>query len=301
MSLQVANGDTQGSAKMLSWVPHPEGVPRADLPDPETVKRQKEQYAADLEEQLRKGVEMLGITHKQQTELLHANANQEKHRYNLVLDQQVKRQELLLSQHYNEQLMRLQQAAQAQRAGLEKQACSLILEYQQRKVHEEFMAQQSGIQKQHQEAQARLAEEMHKLGEIKGGLAVLPTPVVPPIASYAVPQNLVTIAPAPAPPVGGMLQYVPPPASRAASPAPVSFHDPRYSVRAASQEFGGPRSVSFPEREQRFHAMHYASSVALPTAAPQLIYNGAPPSAGAMARMRSREPVNARNDGREIR
>merc|ERR1712008_508526 len=71
---------------------------------------------------------------------------------------------LLLSQEYNEQLMRLQQTAQAKRAELEQQATGLTLEFQQRKVQEEFMVQQLGIQKQHQEAQQRLAEEMQKLG-----------------------------------------------------------------------------------------------------------------------------------------
>lgn len=192
------------------------------IPDPEEIKAQKEQYALDLEEQLRKGVELLGQTHKQQTEALHASANQEKHRYNLVLDQQVKQQELILSQQYNEQLMKLQQAAQAQRAGLEKQACGLILEYQQRKVQEEFMAQQSGIQKQHQEAQMRLAEEMQKLSKERGTvveaspslsigaasvqLSSAPSMLPPAPAMYAVPNGSVVMPPAPQ----GTLRYVPP-------------------------------------------------------------------------------------------
>merc|ERR1719183_2530748 len=60
------------------------------IPDPSAVQKQKESYARSLEEQLRKGVEVLAQTHKQQTEALHAQANQEKQRYNTLLDQQVK-------------------------------------------------------------------------------------------------------------------------------------------------------------------------------------------------------------------
>jgi len=141
-------------------------VPRPELADPETIHSQKEQYAKDLEEQLRRGVEVLGETHKQQTDELRARANREKTRYNLAMDQQVKQKELLLSQEYNEQLMRLQQAAQAKRADLEQQATTLTLEFQQRKLQEEFMVQQMGIQQQHQLAQARINEEMHRLGVI---------------------------------------------------------------------------------------------------------------------------------------
>lgn len=135
-----------------------------ELADPETIQAQKESYAKDLEEQLRRGVEVLGDTHKKQTEALHSAATQERTRYNLAMDQQVKQQELQLSQEYNEQLMRLQQAAQAKRAELETQATSLTLEFQQRKVQEEFMAQRVGIQQQHLEAQKRIEDEMRKLG-----------------------------------------------------------------------------------------------------------------------------------------
>merc|ERR1719282_68656 len=103
--------------------------PQRELPDPEAIAIQKEAYAKDLENQLAKGVETLGETHKRQTDDLHSRANQEKTRYNLAMDQQVKQQELILSQEYNEQLMRLQQAAQVKRAELEQQATSLTLEF----------------------------------------------------------------------------------------------------------------------------------------------------------------------------
>jgi len=138
-----------------------------DLADPDTIHNQKDTYAKDLEEQLKKGIDALSAAHRQQTDALHNAANQEKTRYNLALDQQVKQHELFLSQEYNEQLMRLQQAAQAKRAELETQATTLTLEFQQRKVQEEFLAQQIGIQQQHAEAQRKIDEEFQKLGVAK--------------------------------------------------------------------------------------------------------------------------------------
>merc|ERR1711920_892588 len=114
------------------------------------------------------------------TDDLHSRANQEKTRYNLAMDQQVKQQELMLSQEYNEQLMKLQQAAQAKRAELEQQATALILEFQKRKLQEEYMVNQVGIEKQHQEAQQKLTAEMSKLG--LGNRATVGVPAAP---SYA--------------------------------------------------------------------------------------------------------------------
>jgi len=171
MSRATANGPLPVAATVVPQVQMSVAPPFRDLADPDTINAQKENYARDLEEQLCRGVEVLGDTHRQQTETLHAAANQEKTRYNLAMDQQVKQQELFLSQEYNEQLMRLQQAAQAKRAELEQQATGLTLEFQQRKVQEEFMAQQLGIQQQHMEAQSRLQEEMRKLG-IQPGLSL---------------------------------------------------------------------------------------------------------------------------------
>lgn len=201
----------------------------AGLPDPETIRRQKEAYAKDLEEQLKRGVEMLGQAHKEQTELLHTSANQEKHRYNLAMDQQVKQQELLLSQQYNEQLMRLQQAAQQQRAELEQQACGLTLEYQQRKVQEEFMVQQAEIQKQHHDAQSRLATDMEKLGPptTSGSSFNVAKPGLG--ACYAPPPTHARVAGVPQ--VATVRQYVPPgtqpPLANGASASSFSVPKPR--------------------------------------------------------------------------
>lgn len=113
--------------------------------------------------------------------------------------------------------MRLQQAAQVQRADLERQACGLTLEYQQRKVQEEYISQQQGIQKQHVEAQSRLDVEIRKLTSTVPGAQTLLERVqanvqagsVQPLAQYALPQLGAQPTPAPMA-TSAMLPYVPP-------------------------------------------------------------------------------------------
>lgn len=189
----------------------------AGIPDPAAVQRQKESYARSLEEQLRKGVEVLAATHKQQTDLLHAQANEEKNRFNVAMDQEVKQRELGISQQYNEQLMRLQQAAQTRRAELDQQACGLTLEYQQQKVEQECASQQQRIQMQHLEAQARLNAQIEKLA-VPGSLLAGKSSAVVPMANYALP-SLMPQPPSWAAPVPtGVLPYVPPPGAPTALP-----------------------------------------------------------------------------------
>jgi len=251
-----------GGDPRLGMIPNIPGSARRGLtegiPDPSAVQRQKENYAKSLEEQLRKGVEVLAATHKQQTDMLHAQANEEKHRYNVALDQQVKARELQLSQQYNEQLMRLQQAAQAQRADLEQQACGLTLEYQQRKVQEEYVAQQEGIQKQHIEAQSKLDTEIQTMMKALPGANALLERVQAnvrigsnqPMASY--PNPFAAVQQAPPMPVAptALRPYVPPATMPMAAPPKVggSILGPLGSARAGyvSQPTTGSRpSLSY--------------------------------------------------------
>lgn len=221
MALPPAPQQCQGGSLALPPAARIEMAPLATpaaLADPETIRKQKEQYAVDLEEQLKRGVEVLGETHKHKMEDLHARANQEKTRYNLAMDQQVKQQELVLSQQYNEQLMRLQQAAQAKRAELEQQATSLTLAFQQRKVQEEFMESQRGIQQQHVDAQQKLTDEMQRLG-------LAAAPAAPSVTSYAAPPTPGAGVAAMGMPTVGVMPYVPP-------------------GKTLSMQSQGPRSVS---------------------------------------------------------
>lgn len=189
----------------------------AGMPTPDAIAQQKENYARALEEQLRKGVELLGETHKEKTDHLHQSANKNKQQYNLMLDQQVKQHEMTLSQQYNHQLMMLQQAAQQQRAELDQQAAALVLEWQQRQTQQEFMKESMGIRKRYDQVQKELAHEMQKVGStsttgagsmalsiggsralsaagsmhlpIGAGSAQLPIGAVP-LAKYELPANL---------------------------------------------------------------------------------------------------------------
>jgi hypothetical protein len=250
------------------------------------VQRQKEGYARSLEEQLRKGVEVLAATHKQQTDLLHAQANQEKHRYNIALDQQVKQRELELSQQYNEQLMRLQQAAQVQRADLEQQACGLTLEYQQRKVQQEYLSQQSGIQKQHVEAQSKFDVEIRKLTSTVPGAQTLLERVqanvqagsistAPPMAQYALPQG---VQPAPVPTgTSAMLQYVPPPGVASVTTAPPKVGGPMLGY--SPQQGYMPQTIQTVQTSVRPSLSYVPGGVmAVSGATPQISYV---PAAGA--------------------
>lgn len=158
----------------------------AGLPTPDAINTQKENAARSLEKELVQGVELLGATHKEKMDYLHARANQQKHQHNMMLDQEVKQQEMVLSQRYNQQLMLLQQAAQQQRAELEQQAASLTLEWQQKQTQDEFMRDQMAIQTRYAQVQQELAFEMEK---VQGGSTLLPLPVDPRAAPPAVVQG----------------------------------------------------------------------------------------------------------------
>lgn len=224
------------------------------LPDPDAISSRKEALADEVRHKLREGTDALAQQHKRQLEQLHEVFNQQKMRFKLAMDGQVKTEEYALSQHFNEQLMHLQQNAQKRRAALEQQATNLVLEFQQKKVQEEFLVQQRDIQKQHQDAQKRLAEELQKLyggqappagfaaPQLPGSPmeALLPTSrsfaALPSGApAYAAPPQPAAACPQP----GRILQYVPP---RARSP---SFHNgtPQGVLMSPT-----PRSMSWTSR-----------------------------------------------------
>merc|ERR1712217_86325 len=110
----------------------------AELPDPDSVKKQQSNYLLEL-----------GDQHKKE--------------YNLRVDQRIKQEEIMVAQRYNEQLLMLEQAAQQQRSVLDFQANTLLAEYNQKKAQEDLASQQSQLQQQHYEVQRRYNEEMSVL------------------------------------------------------------------------------------------------------------------------------------------
>lgn len=135
-----------------------------ELPPPDVIQKNKDGSTKELENQLKKGAEHLGNTHKEKTDYLHAVANQQKQQFNVMLDQQVKEQEMILLQEYNQQLKRLQQAAQSRKAELETQANKMAMNWQQQKVMEEFVRHKNGIEEQYEEAKAEIDSKIAELG-----------------------------------------------------------------------------------------------------------------------------------------
>jgi len=144
------------------------------LPTPDSIAQQKEAYARDLEGQLREGVQLLGQTHKQKTDLLHRTANENKQKYNLMLDAEVKKKEMLIQQQFNHQLLVLQQAAQQQRAELEQQAAGLTLDWEHRQTQDEFLKEQAAVQQRYAQAAQEMEKEMEKFGSQGGSLLPMP-------------------------------------------------------------------------------------------------------------------------------
>jgi len=252
------------------------------LPDPDAIRARKAALAAEVQQKLKEGTEALAKQHERQKEQLHKVTEQQKARFKLALDGQVKSEEYTLSQQYNEQLMRLQQTAQAKRAELEQQATNLVLEFQQKKLQEEFLVQQRDIKKQHQEAQQRLAADLQRLCGTSAEQPTMQTPLLvhrPSLEANPVSTNLLlasSMAPAcatyAAPPkdpmqqtsLAGVLQYVPPSGARspsgAMSPPSLAMNRsssfqfeaaqrvlPRVDGRLARSMSVGPRALS-PDR-----------------------------------------------------
>merc|ERR1711920_710324 len=101
----------------------------------------------------------------------------------------------------NQAMMGLKKAALDQRAALEQQAAALTLEYQQRKMQEEFAATQAEMQRQYMESHSQLQSEVQKhysesvqkmathAPQVQGAAQptmAVPTMVQVPVASYSV-------------------------------------------------------------------------------------------------------------------
>lgn len=138
--------------------------PTLGLPPPDVIKKTKEAQSHVLDKHVQEGADALVSTIKQKTDYLHALAKQQRHQFNLMLDQQVNEQEMALLREYNQQLMQLQQSAQARKAELDQSSAFLAMEWQQRKVREEFTRQKLSIEGDYCVAQGQIAEEIERLG-----------------------------------------------------------------------------------------------------------------------------------------
>lgn len=225
-------------------------APPAATPDPKSVSKQKEEHARQLEQRIQVDSERLKQAHQASVAGLHEQAAQEKTLHSLLVDQQVKQQELVLSQQYNQQLMLLTQTAQRQGAELEQQATNLMLDYQQKKVEEDFIASQAGVANQFADMQQKFVDELSKS-------SVYPVPPMQPLLPNYAPPTLPGAAPQ------GFLPYLPPGTASASAGVRV----PSFAPRPSSSSFGGLGSstrVQVPSRPS------FGSQAAVAQALPQL-------------------------------
>lgn len=145
------------------------------IPDPSAIAQQREAYLRALEEQERQAINVLEQQRQQQVNLLRAQGDQQKKKFFLEVNQQVSQNDIVMTQQHSEQMMVLNQQYSQQRGLLENQANTLIMEYQQKKAHEDMMLQQYKLQLDQFTAQQKYNEEMVRLQNqqerVQGALA----------------------------------------------------------------------------------------------------------------------------------
>ncbi|CAE8592651.1 unnamed protein product, partial [Polarella glacialis] len=138
MSSTPADGASSSSAEADRGV---------EIPDVQIVRFWKKAYAKSLDAQLEQGTRMLEQQNEVQKQALVQAADMKKQQYFMQVDQQLKAQEMSVDQQANYQLMGLQQAAHERRALLEQQANAAILDYEQKRVQDEFARTQYDYQR----------------------------------------------------------------------------------------------------------------------------------------------------------
>lgn len=128
------------------------------IPDPHAIEQQKNAYARSLDEQLSQGIRMIEQTNEAKKHAMRQELDMKKEQYFMQVDQQLKAQEMSVDQQANYQLMGLQQAAFERRAILDQQAAAATLEYEQKRVQDEF----ARTQYDHRRKAAEKQVEMHK-------------------------------------------------------------------------------------------------------------------------------------------
>jgi len=168
MSIRLAAAPVQlaGPVQVVQQMPVQMPVPMTqtkDMPDPQAVAAQKDQYAKSLEQQLQNGQNQIIAENAQKKKALNDAAAHQKSMYILQVDQEVKKQEMMLDQEMAKKLHDLQKAAHDQRAILEQQAATLTMEYNTKKAQEQFEQQQHLIQKTYEEEHAKIHAAASKL------------------------------------------------------------------------------------------------------------------------------------------
>jgi hypothetical protein len=107
--------------------------------------------------------ETLATLKRMEEERLRAEADKRKKKHDELVDYKVLQQELVLTSRFKEQVMRLTQVGQARKAELENCARAASLGYQQKKLEEAYMANQSQVLQEYSQEQASLSSKIKKL------------------------------------------------------------------------------------------------------------------------------------------
>mmetsp|Transcript_57331 Transcript_57331/g.89209 ORF Transcript_57331/g.89209 Transcript_57331/m.89209 type:complete len:400 (+) Transcript_57331:56-1255(+) len=135
------------------------GPPLRELPDPETVERQREAYREALDNQFHTGLAQIAAEREAKREFLKQQAEQAKAQFALQVQSQLDSKHLALDSGLNSKLMEFQETAMIHRKNLEEKAAGLTLDYQQKKASEELLQRQYMIQKHFVESERKLASE----------------------------------------------------------------------------------------------------------------------------------------------
>lgn len=146
----------------------PAGPFSAGVPSPDAIQRQKDEHMRSLEAQLKGTMEAFGAQHRLELDAVRNQAEQQIRGFQLSVEREVKRAELALSQQYNRKMMMAQQQAEAQRAEIERQASQYMLQFNQCKTQDAFLQQNQVIEMQHAQMQAKMSEDMQRLGKDVG-------------------------------------------------------------------------------------------------------------------------------------
>ncbi|CAE8712002.1 unnamed protein product [Polarella glacialis] len=234
---------------MPTGPPQPPGSLTANMPDPASIESQKDAYSRSLEEQARKGEELLKMQQKQQVDAIYQASEAQKKQLLCQIDQQAKQQELEISQRYAQQVMSLQQEFQNQKMILERQAHDLAMEYQKRKSQEDMLHQQYEMQRAHYDDQVRMMKEIHQAQQAHEDQAqqtYAQQAAVQQPQPQPQPQQAATGSYVP-PPQQGMARsssYVPPPAQQHLVQSTGSFVPPVMQHMSAPRQYGVPAAPS---------------------------------------------------------
>mmetsp|Transcript_64162 Transcript_64162/g.167928 ORF Transcript_64162/g.167928 Transcript_64162/m.167928 type:complete len:262 (+) Transcript_64162:30-815(+) len=160
-----ARGPMPGSMMLPAGCAPVQQARAAPLPDPASIEEQKQAYSRSLDLQLEQGNASLKAQNDERKRQLTEEAEKRKAAVILQIDQAMKLQEMALDEQTHQAMLSLKQAFFEQRAALDHQAASLTLEYQQRKMQEEFVATQNEMQKQYMENHEKLHTEARKFAQ----------------------------------------------------------------------------------------------------------------------------------------